>query len=54
MKLSALFTGAPDIDITGLTADSRKVAPGFVFAALGGTAAHGRDFVEDAIARGAA
>lgn len=41
-------------DITGLTADSRKVRPGFLFAALPGTRADGRAFLADAVARGAA
>lgn len=42
-----------DIDIRGLTADSRKIQPGFLFAALPGSAADGRAFIADAIARGA-
>ncbi|MCW5774761.1 MAG: UDP-N-acetylmuramoyl-L-alanyl-D-glutamate--2,6-diaminopimelate ligase, partial [Rhodospirillaceae bacterium] len=41
-------------EIAGLTADSRKVEPGFVFAALPGTKADGRTFIADAIAKGAA
>jgi UDP-N-acetylmuramoyl-L-alanyl-D-glutamate--2,6-diaminopimelate ligase len=58
MKLGDLFTdGVPadaaTIEITGLTADSRKVKPGFLFAALKGVAAHGRDFVAQAKANGA-
>lgn len=58
MKLGELFsTGVPpdaqDVDIAGLTADSRKVKPGFLFAALQGVAAHGRDFVAQAKANGA-
>ncbi len=58
MKLGDLFdygvpASAGAIDITGLTADSRKVKPGFLFAALKGVAAHGRDFVEQAKANGA-
>ncbi|MBL8546888.1 MAG: UDP-N-acetylmuramoyl-L-alanyl-D-glutamate--2,6-diaminopimelate ligase [Hyphomonadaceae bacterium] len=58
MKLCDLFTdGVPAdaaaIEITGLTADSRKVKPGFLFAALKGVAAHGRDFVAQAKANGA-
>ncbi|MEO5336956.1 MAG: UDP-N-acetylmuramoyl-L-alanyl-D-glutamate--2,6-diaminopimelate ligase [Magnetospirillum sp. WYHS-4] len=40
-------------EITGLTCDSRKVAPGFLFAALPGAKADGRAFVADAVARGA-
>ncbi len=41
-------------EITGLTADSRAVEPGFLFAALPGTSADGRDFIDTAIAQGAA
>lgn len=41
-------------DITGLTADSRAVAPGFLFAALPGTKVDGRDFIDTAITNGAA
>jgi len=41
-------------EISGLTADSRRVEPGFLFAALPGAQADGRDFVADAVARGAA
>ncbi len=58
MKLGALFEGgvpqtARDTEIAGLTADSRNVKPGFLFAALQGVAAHGRDFVAQAKANGA-
>ena len=42
-----------DLDITGLTADSRAVRPGFLFAALPGTAADGRSYILDAVKRGA-
>jgi len=45
---------AADPTITGVTADSRKVAPGVLFAALPGTKADGRDFIPAAIAAGAA
>ena len=41
-------------DIRGLTLDSRKVEPGFVFAALPGVKVHGRDFIPKALAAGAA
>ena len=47
------ITGPADIDITGLTADSRNVQPGFLFAAFDGGQADGRAFIPDAIARGA-
>ena len=46
----------PEIDpeILGLTADSRMVGPGFLFAALPGTQHDGRAYIADAVARGAA
>jgi UDP-N-acetylmuramoyl-L-alanyl-D-glutamate--2,6-diaminopimelate ligase len=44
----------PDIDLKGLTADSRAVAPGFLFAALPGAREDGARFIADAAARGAA
>lgn len=50
--LSDAKSGA--VDIQGLTADSRLVQPGYLFAALSGSHADGRDFVEHAVARGAA
>jgi UDP-N-acetylmuramoyl-L-alanyl-D-glutamate--2,6-diaminopimelate ligase len=40
--------------ITGVTADSRKVAPGFLFAALPGSKADGRTFIAKALESGAA
>ena len=43
-----------EIEIRGLTADSRRVEPGWLFAALPGTRADGRAFIDDALARGAA
>ena len=42
-----------DPEIAGLTADSRAVKPGDLFAALPGAKMDGRDYIEDAIARGA-
>ena len=42
------------IEITGLTADSRAVAAGMLFAALPGFTVDGARFVPDAVARGAA
>jgi UDP-N-acetylmuramoyl-L-alanyl-D-glutamate--2,6-diaminopimelate ligase len=41
-------------DISGITADSRRVRPGFLFAALPGARADGRAFIAEAVARGAA
>src|SRR5215469_805579 len=43
-----------DVEITGLTADSRQVQRGFLFAALPGTRSDGRKFAGEAAARGAA
>ncbi len=43
-----------DPEITGVTADSRKVGPGFLFAALPGSRADGRSFIPTAVAAGAA
>ncbi|OZA72072.1 MAG: hypothetical protein B7X77_12495, partial [Caulobacter sp. 39-67-4] len=40
--------------ITGVTADSRKVGPGTLFAALPGTKVDGASFAPGAIAAGAA
>ena len=40
-------------DILGLTADSRAVQPGYLFAALPGLRSDGRAFIADAVARGA-
>ena len=42
-----------DLEIRGLTADSREVQPGYLFAALHGSHADGADFIADAVARGA-
>jgi UDP-N-acetylmuramoyl-L-alanyl-D-glutamate--2,6-diaminopimelate ligase len=42
-----------DSEIVGLTADSRNVQAGFLFAALPGTKQDGRSFAGEAIARGA-
>jgi UDP-N-acetylmuramoyl-L-alanyl-D-glutamate--2,6-diaminopimelate ligase len=38
---------------TGLACDSRKVAPGYLFAALPGTRADGADYISEAVRRGA-
>ncbi|HYC64971.1 MAG TPA: UDP-N-acetylmuramoyl-L-alanyl-D-glutamate--2,6-diaminopimelate ligase, partial [Reyranellaceae bacterium] len=56
MRLSELMAGAPigrDLDIAGLTLDSRKVQPGYLFAALHGAKQDGASFVADAVKRGA-
>ena len=43
----------PDPVIEGVTADSRKVAPGYLFAALPGSKVDGREFAAKAVAAGA-
>ena len=43
-----------DPDVCGITANSRDVKPGYLFAALPGSAHDGRRFIADAVARGAA
>ncbi|HPF23314.1 MAG TPA: UDP-N-acetylmuramoyl-L-alanyl-D-glutamate--2,6-diaminopimelate ligase [Hyphomonas sp.] len=55
-KLKDLFPEADQGEtvITGMTADSRKVKPGYLFAALKGTVTDGSRFIEDAISKGAA
>ena len=42
-----------DPEIVGLTADSRQVRPGFLFAALRGAQRDGRAFAAEAVAKGA-
>ncbi|MFM8748383.1 MAG: UDP-N-acetylmuramoyl-L-alanyl-D-glutamate--2,6-diaminopimelate ligase [Aestuariivirga sp.] len=46
--------GAGALPVLGLTADSRAVKPGFVFAALPGSKADGAAFIPQAVAAGAA
>ena len=41
--------GSEALAITGLTADSRQVKPGFLFAALPGTKADGAQFIPQAV-----
>ena len=44
---------AEAVEVTGLTADSRKVGPGYLFAALPGAQSDGRDFIDEAVSKGA-
>lgn len=56
MKLGQLINTAGEfetIDISGLSEDSRIVKPGYLFAALKGTQADGRSFIDDAVFKGA-
>jgi UDP-N-acetylmuramoyl-L-alanyl-D-glutamate--2,6-diaminopimelate ligase len=51
--LPAKGTSALDMEVAGLSADSRQIGPGMVFFALAGTKADGARFAADAVARGA-
>jgi len=57
MRLAEFFPDAPealrDAPVAGLTADSRAVAPGFLFFALAGAKADGMVFAGQALAAGA-
>ncbi len=50
---TAAPSGCDRVAIAGLTADSREVRPGWLFAALRGSKADGSRFVADAVAKGA-
>jgi UDP-N-acetylmuramoyl-L-alanyl-D-glutamate--2,6-diaminopimelate ligase len=62
MKLSQLIkgleqstiTGKASIEVLGIAYDSRQVRPGFLFVAIPGHQSNGREFIADAIKRGAA
>jgi UDP-N-acetylmuramoyl-L-alanyl-D-glutamate--2,6-diaminopimelate ligase len=45
---------AGNLEIAGISADSRLVEPGYVFVAIAGTKADGARFIADAVAKGAA
>jgi UDP-N-acetylmuramoyl-L-alanyl-D-glutamate--2,6-diaminopimelate ligase len=56
MRLSELINSdgaVPEVDILGLSADSREIKPGYLFAALSGSLADGADYIDDAIRHGA-
>ncbi|MDR1952446.1 MAG: UDP-N-acetylmuramoyl-L-alanyl-D-glutamate--2,6-diaminopimelate ligase [Elusimicrobiota bacterium] len=48
-----LFFGNKDIEIKGVSYDSRKVEKGFAFFALGGHFTDGKIFIKEAVAKGA-
>jgi UDP-N-acetylmuramoyl-L-alanyl-D-glutamate--2,6-diaminopimelate ligase len=45
--------GAGNVEVAGITSDSRSVRPGYVFAAIAGSKADGARFIGDAVAKGA-
>lgn len=55
MNLCELFNreGLEDLEILGITADSRNVKPGYLFVALSGLKYNGADFIDQAIKAGA-
>ena len=50
----AVLEGNPDVEITGISYDSRRVAPGDLFVAVQGIRVDGHHYVADAVAKGAA
>ena len=50
----AAWRNAAALEIRGITADSRRVAPGYLFVAIPGIRADGRAFIAEAVSRGAA
>lgn len=53
LKAAGLAPVSDNVEISGITADSRKAASGFLFAALPGSKADGASFVQDAADNGA-
>ena len=51
--LRSLFNIDSHVAVIGMSADSRQIKPGMVFAALPGTALDGRDFIPQAVKNGA-
>tara|TARA_B100001093_G_C26850613_1_gene1024955 strand:- start:2916 stop:4415 length:1500 start_codon:yes stop_codon:yes gene_type:complete len=52
-KLMKGFANAPEMCISGITSDSRKVKSGFLFLACKGINTHGIDYVKEAVKAGA-
>lgn len=51
---SARILALPDVEITGITADSRQVVPGSLFVSIPGARVDAHQFIGDALRRGAA
>src|SRR5579864_7817507 len=49
----AVLEGRPDVDVTGIAYDSRRVNPGDLFVAVQGIHVDGHHYLSDAIAKGA-
>ena len=50
---AAGWDAAATLDVAGVSADSRRIKPGFLFVALPGTRLDGRAYIAEAVARGA-
>ena len=50
---AAAPAGSGNVEVAGITSDSRNVRPGSVFAAIAGSKADGARFIADAVAKGA-
>ncbi|TMC83492.1 MAG: hypothetical protein E6J08_02660 [Chloroflexi bacterium] len=50
----AVLEGDPEVEITGIAYDSRRVSPGDLFVAVHGLHVDGHHYVGDAVAKGAA
>jgi len=51
---ASIIKGTPDCEITTITSDSRKVVPGSLFLAVKGYSSDGHDYIDAALAKGAA
>ncbi len=51
--IETLPKDAAELVVKGVSADSRRIEPGWLFAAIPGTVMDGRDFIPDALKRGA-
>ena len=52
-RMPTSWRSSAGLEIAGITADSRQVAPGYLFAALPGSRADGRAYIAEAVSRGA-
>jgi len=53
LQLSQLINAGYDVPVEGVTADSRQVRPGYLFAALPGNKVDGNSYINDALMHGA-
>ena len=53
LKNTSLDCSYPDLEISGVTSDSREVAPGFLFATLDNGVTNGIQYIPQAIKAGA-